>query len=290
MKKTLKILGAALAVLAAVVLVVSLFFLGPVVRRTVTTLGPSILGVPVSLDRVGVYPLRGVVRLSGLKIGNPKGFKSPQLFALSALSIDMQPSTLFTDTVVVDEVAIRGLEITYETTGLRSNVGRLLEQLESRKGEPAEAPAGNEAAPPAKPGKRTVIRRVVVEDLNVTVAATLAGGRGITLPLSKIELTDLGARGGGISVAEATVEVVQAIAAGVTKALAQQGVKLAGAGVDLTVEAGKLGGKSVIGAAELGADAARAAGRQAGKLLGGLKDSILGGTNQAERGAEPGGP
>lgn len=286
MKRVLKVFGIALAVVAGVLILVTVFFLGPAVRKAVTTAGPRILGVPVELGRTTVLPLHGQVRLVDLKIGNPEGFKSPQLFALANLSVDLQPRSVFSDTIVVDSVTIRGVDVTYETSGLHSNIGRLLEHLERQGGEPDKKPEPADGAAPAGPGKRTVIKRIVLEDLNVTVAATLAGGKGITLPLARIELTDLGDKHGGVSAAEASVQVVKAIAVGVTKALADNSAKLAGAGVDLTIAAGKLAGKSAIGAGELGASAVRAAAKETGKTLVGLKDRLLGTTNANESAAE----
>ncbi len=159
MKKLLKIVAVLVLIVVVGLVVVSVFFLGPTVRKAANTMGPEILGVPVAMGKTSVLPLRGELRLSELEIGNPDGFKSAHLFSMDKLSVDMKPSSVFSDTVVVKDVTISGVRITYETTGIRSNLGTLLKNLEKKgeaKEEPGEAEAKESAVGDA-PGMRVVI-------------------------------------------------------------------------------------------------------------------------------------
>ena len=66
---------------------------------------------------------------AGLHVGNPEGFKTAGLFDLGAVSVDVDNSTLLSDVIVIKEISIDGLALTYEQ-GLRgSNLGALIDQL-----------------------------------------------------------------------------------------------------------------------------------------------------------------
>ncbi len=270
MKKLLKIVVVLVLLVVVGLVAVSMFFLGPMVRKAANTMGPEILGVPVTLGQTTVLPLRGEVRLREMEIGNPDGFKAEGLFSMDKLSVDMKPASVFSDTVVIKDVTISGVQVTYETTGLRSNLGTLLKNLE-KKGGGAEEPAKTEEEKTddaGAPGKKVVIKRVVLEDLKLTVAATLAAGKGLTLPLSRIELANVGEKSGGITAVEATTEIVKAITVGVGTSLTENSTKLADFGIDLTKSIGELGIKGIGAGAQIGAEAVKAA---AGGLAEGAK-------------------
>jgi len=261
MKKFLKIVVVLVLLVVVGVAVFALFFVGPAVRKAANTMGPEILGVPVTMGDTAVLPLRGEVRMAELEIGNPEGFKSEHLFSMNKLSVDVAPATVLSDTIVIKDVTISGVKVIYETTGIRSNLGTLLKNLQSKEGgagEPAED-AAEKKEDDAVPGKQVIIKRVVLEDLDLTVAATLAAGRGLTLPLSKIELTNLGAKSGGLTAVEATTEIIKAITVGVGTALTENSTKLAKFGVDLTKSVGELGIKGIGAGAQIGAEAVKAA-------------------------------
>jgi uncharacterized protein involved in outer membrane biogenesis len=315
MKKVLKIVGVLVGVLVLVLVLVTVFLLGPAVRGVVTTGGPAVLGVPVEMGRTLIFPLRGKVHVNDVTIGNPEGFKSESLFRLGRFKVDMQPRSVFSDTIVINEIVISGVAITYETTGLRSNLGRLLDNLSSADAPTGEGEAPAEESAPAESGgagKKVIIERLVVEDVKLSVAATLAGGKGITLPLSRIELNELGKRSGGITGAEAAAQVIKAITVGVTKALAENTAALAGAGIDAAQALGGAALKGASGAVDLAAEGAsqvaeagsktvdavaegvgdsvqavadtvgsgiKSVGKSAGKLAGGL-GSLLGGEDE----------
>ena len=295
MKKLLKIVIGLLVVLITVIIIVSAFFLGPTVRKVVTTGGPKVLGVPVEMGSTAIFPLRGKVNINDLIIGNPEGFKSDSLFELHRLKVDMKPKSVFSDTIEIDEILISGVYITYETSVIKSNLGTLLDRLESKDKAPAKEDPAKEtetpAAPPKEGGKSLLIKQIVLEDLKVTVASTLAGGKGITLPVDRIVLKDLGGKSGGVTGAEATVRVIKAIAVGVTKALAANAGKLVGAGldvgkmgVDLGVDTAKLLGGAAVGTAGAAVDGAAAAGSAAlgGAAVAAVEDDEEDGDEEVE--------
>lgn len=250
------LVGAAGTLIVALLLVVAA--LGPIVRSTVNTVGPAILGVPVSLSDVTVRPLRGQMELGGLHIGNPPGFQADRLVEVGHLAVQARPAALLADPAVVDAVTIRGVRLTYETTGRRSNLGALSENLS--RGSTSPPPAGGSADGGPRPGRRVVIRRMVMEDVRLKFAALRTGGRDVELPLDRIELTHLGGEQNPLTVASAISQVLAAITKGVGQAVTAGAGDLATAGLDVAETLGGLGLKGVSAAIEEGVRGAQAFG------------------------------
>ena len=261
MKKLIKIAGGLVVVLVALFAALELS-LDKLVLKGVNAAAPAALGVPVTLQDASISLLRGKAALQGLHIGNPEGFKTDGLFDLGSIAVDIDNSTLLSDTIVIKEIAIDGLALTYEKGLLNSNLGALIEQLSA--GAEKEAPEAGEAEEPTepqdateKPAKKVVIEKLSITgsrmNFSITGAAALTGGGAIPLPLPPITLTDLGKEKEGITFVEAIQEVLQAIAGAA-------GTAIAGAG-NLVDDAGKAVGE---GAMDVGEGAV-----EAGKVVGG---------------------
>lgn len=272
MKKLLKILLGILVVLVLAFVVLNLF-LGKIVLKTTNTAAPAALGVPVTLQDADIALLRGRAALAGLHVGNPAGFKTAGILDLGSISVRLDNSSLLSDTIVIKEITIDGLVLTYEQ-GLRtSNLGALIHQLSAGK---EEEPSGQDQpeAPPAgeeKPGKKVIIEKLSITgsrmNLSLTGAAALTGGGAIPIPLPPITLTDLGKESDGLTLTEAIEKILNAIAEVATSAISGAG-KLLGAGAGAVGEGAADAGKAVVNTA---ADAGKALGNaasDAGKAVG----------------------
>jgi hypothetical protein len=222
MKKLLKILVVLLAVLAAVFVGLELS-LNSIVRKGVNAAAPAALGVPVTLQGADISLLRGKAALSGLHVGNPEGFKTDGLFDLASISIRLDNASLLTDTLVIREIAIEGLVVTYEKGLFNSNLGALLDSL-SGEDEPETAPEATEQPAAEKPGKKVIIEKLTITgsrmNFSITGAAALTGGGALPLPLPPITLTDLGKEKEGLTLVEAVQRVLTAIAGAAGTAIA----------------------------------------------------------------------
>ena len=265
MKKLLKIVAGIVVVLAILLVVLNLC-LDKIVLKGFNAAAPGALGVPATLQGADFSLLRGKAALSGLHIGNPAGFKTDGLFDLGALSIRLDNSTLLSDTIVIREIAIDGLVVTYEKGLLDSNLGALIESLSGGEKPAEEGEAKEEKTAEEKPGKKVIIEKLTITNskmnFSVTGAAALTGGGAIPIPLPPITLTDLGKEKEGVTVVEAIQEILKSIA-GAT------GTAIAGAG-NLLGEAGKAVGE---GATEAGKAVGEAVG-EAGKAVGDALKSV----------------
>ena len=282
MKKIMKRIGVSVGVVVLVLVLAILFAGGPIIKNAINTAGPKVMGVPVSVKDVTFKPFSGKLALKGLHVGNPEGFKTPGLFEMGLLQVELSTASLFKKVIVVNEVRIESPEITYERALTTSNIGKLLDQLSPK----TETPAPDQPKPTAKEekagGKKVVIKKLTVSGAQVNASITAAGGHALVLPLPPITLNNIGGsaegEAKGVSFVEAIREILGAIFKGVTDVVSGAG-KLAGEGVKA------VGGAAVDGAKAVGEGVGavgNAVGEGAGKVLGGVK-SLFGGKKEEKK-------
>ena len=248
-KKILLVTGLSVLILITVLML----FLGHFIKAGVNTMGPKLAGVPVALEQVVINPLTGMVRMTGLVIGNPAGFSTPSAMELGEFKVKLKMSSLFTDVIVIEEILISQPQITYER-GLRdSNLGRLQQNL--------TPPPSSTATPAEKPTKaKGEPKKVIIEDFQfngaqVHVAITALGDRRATLPLPPVRLQEIGRRSNGATVVETVSEILKSI----TGAVIDVAVSAGGMTGDLLKDAGGLAGDTLKGAGGAAGDAAKGA-------------------------------
>ncbi len=265
------------AVLAAVIGVA--IFGGSIVRKAVNTSGPKLLGVPVTLKDAKFSLLQGHVRLTGLHIGNPEGFKTGSLFDVGTIEVKIDTASLLTDTIVIEKVLIEAPEITFERGLKQSNFGALIAKLGGKEGEKPEPQPDAKPAPDSKPGKKVVIDELTVSGGKVKLSVTAAMGFSAPVALSTISMKDIGRDSGtrGMGVADVVRLILGTVFKSVIEAVggvgevAVDGVKAVGGIAVDGVSA--VGGAAVQGVSAVGGAAAGAVkglGGGVGKALGGL--------------------
>lgn len=264
------IVGVLVALLLVVVIVVTVLALfgGAVIRKSVNTVGPSVLGVPVSLQDARFVPWKGQVSLAGLHVGNPKGFKTDSLIDVGRIDIVVDVQSLFSDMIVIRRVWIQEPQITFEQGFKNNNLGALVTQL----GGGGTAPA--KPASEAKPGKKVVIDELTVTGGKVKLSVTSAMGMSAPISLDTVSMKNVGREEGMQGVGPVDVArivlgtVLKSVvgAAGGVGGLAADGVKAIGGGAmkvgEGTVDSLKShgGGKVAEGAKVMGQGAAQVGG------------------------------
>lgn len=283
MKLFVKIIVGIVVVLA-VALVALALSLDSIVLKGFNSAAPAALGVPATLQGADISLVRGQAALIGLHLGNPEGYKTDGLLDLASISVQLDNASLLTDTILIKEIAISGLVVTYEKGLLNSNLGALIELLSAEEDSETGKPEAEESAD-KKPGKKVIIEKLTITDsrmnFSVTGAAALTGGGSIPIPLPPITLKDLGKEKDGVTIVEAVRNILTAIAGATGTAIAGsakllgQGVGAVGDGVwavgEGAVGAGKAvaggtvdAGKAVVGGA---VDAGKAIGQGVGNAL-----------------------
>lgn len=289
MKKwALRIVAGLLALVLVVILVAALFG-GSIVRNAVNGAGPGLLGVPVSLKGAKVSLFSGKVRLEGLHVGNPEGYKTPAMFELGSLDVAFKPGSLFSDTFVIEKILIDAPEITYERGLRNSNLGALLDQMTAKKpeGGATNAPEPATTSAPAdakKGGKKVVIDEFVMSNGKINLSVTLAGGHSAPIAMETVTLRNIGREGGmeGVNVVQITRIVVGTVLRSVLGAVGNAG-KLVGDGLNAVGNAATEGVGAIGGAAAKGIDSAGKAATEGVRAIGGALGGLLGGKKDEEK-------
>jgi uncharacterized protein involved in outer membrane biogenesis len=208
MKKLLfRILIAFLVLVIVGVLAVSLF-LDSAVKKGVETVGPMLAKVEVKLDSVSLSLLSGSGKIKGLVIGNPEGFKTPSAIQVGTASLALQPSSILGDKVVIKSVLVQAPEITFETDLKANNLSKILSNVQAATG---GAETSSKTPAQAKANRKLQVDDFLISGGKIHVSLTTLGGKSTTVALPEVHLTDLGKGPDGITAAELTSRVIQAI-------------------------------------------------------------------------------
>jgi hypothetical protein len=192
------------------------FFLGSIVTAGVNRFAPKLTQTNVTLASARISPLSGSGTLSGLVIGNPRGWSENNICALGKIHVSVAPFSILGDHIVVNEVIIDAPEFNYETKLVASNVGDLLKHIEAATGGGKGSAAAESTTKDGKPIKFEV-KKFTLSNGKVRIGL---GGTGATLPMPPITLTDLGTREGGITPDQLVLAVMRSVTGSIASAAA----------------------------------------------------------------------
>ena len=192
-------------VILLVVAVVVIMNLGNGLKSLVETLGPDMTQGQVSLEAAQISLMSGEGSLKGLVIGNPKGFDTEYAFSLGEISFNLATQSLGGDTIVVDSLRVMAPKIIMESGRGGNNLDKIQRNIESYLGSSDSA-----NAPQSSAGKKIIIRDLIIS--GAVLEYGLLGSSTIELPLPDIHLTNIGEQGQGVSIAEASAEIIAEIA------------------------------------------------------------------------------
>ncbi|MCC6611536.1 MAG: hypothetical protein IT515_17925 [Burkholderiales bacterium] len=218
MKRTLLAL-AALVLVAAIGAGVWLYLsLDWVVKRAIEAYVPDIIGAEVKVAAVKLAPASGEGTVTGLVIGNPKGFKSPRAVSVGTVDIAIDPATVTKRVVVVRRIAVASPAITYEAGRNGSNFDVMRRNVEQRVGKPAPKARGAET--------RLIVERLTIRGATVNYVPELpVRGATISYSLPDIALANVGKRQGGVTPDELTKIVVDALIERMAKAMGRRALE-----------------------------------------------------------------
>ena len=207
MKKLLIRISIAAVILLILGVVAVCLSLDSAVKRGVETFGPMITKVEVKLDSVNISLLSGGGKIKGLLVGNPAGFKTASAIQVASASLALQPTSVFSDKVIIKSINLQAPEITFETDLKENNLSKLLANVQAATG--GSDNSDQNAA--SKGAKKLQVDDFLISGAKVHVSVTTLGGTSATLPLPEIHLTGLGQGPDGITPAELTKVVLQEI-------------------------------------------------------------------------------
>ena len=240
MKKFL-IIGGIIVGVGIVGVLVTSFFLGNIVTAGVNKYAPRLTQTKVVLAGATISPLSGRGTLYGLAVANPKGWSDTNLCSLGKIHVDLAPFSIFGDHIVINEIIIEAPEFNYETKIIASNIHDLLKNIEQVTGGKDKA-----GVPVAQNGKpiRFEVKHFVLQNGKVRLGV---GPAAMTLPMSTIELDNLGTSEGGISPDQLTLAVMKSVTTGIVSATAHAAGNIGGTAGAAAAEGVKQTGEAIKG-------------------------------------------
>lgn len=238
-----------LLVVVAVIVAMLVMFMDRMARSAIEQGGTYALGVPTTLNDLDIGFLSGSVDMSGLKVSNPVGFDTPHFFWLGDGRVTVSVGSLMQDKVVVPELILSGINVNLEQKGGQSNYKVILNHLKKveSKEEPSQLPEPTPGPPPKQdqPGKRFVIEKLALRDIDVKIDFMPIGGKATRVPIKidRIELENVGSEDNqGVKIGQLTAIVIK----GVLTAIQQKATDLpAGLAADLGESLDELRGVAV---------------------------------------------
>lgn len=183
--------------------------LGKIARSAIEEAGSKMLGANIRVEEIDVSVLGGRLDIKNLIVGNPEGFVSDHAFALGEILVQLDIASVFSDTVVINSIAVKNPEINYEVGMGKTNINTLLGNINSGK------PAGSAAEDNGAGAETTGSKKVVIEDLLIKDAKVQAklSATGAELKLPEIHLTNIGKEGDSVSFRQALGKVMAAVVA-----------------------------------------------------------------------------
>jgi len=208
--------------LVIVIIVAALFYvytsLGSLIRVAVEKYGSEITQANVQLNEADVSVSSGQGALRGLKIGNPKGFRTTTAFQLDEISVAVDVGTITSNPVVVKEIVISAPQVTYELGPEGSNIDALKRNVDNytKAGSGAEKSAAAEEKPS---GPKLVIQNLYIRNGNVNIGSTVSD-QTMSTTLPDIHLTNIGKEKNGATPGEIAETIIDALAKGVNAKVA----------------------------------------------------------------------
>lgn len=207
--KALKILLGVVAVVAVIaggLAYYGISQLDGIVKRVVEDTGSEVVGSSVTLDKVAITLKEGRAEFHTLAVANPDGFSSNDLLNLGEIAVDIEPSSLTGDVIVIDEVLIKAPVLLAELKGLnQSNVQTLLNNIKANTQSSSTAPAETTT----ESGREVLlaVKRFTFTEGQINVVSDQFGSRELVLP--SIVLQNLGSKEKGLTPEELTQAVIK---------------------------------------------------------------------------------
>ncbi len=212
MIRKLLILVVVLAALGLAGMYVAYNYLDVGVKWALEHYGPAVAGVNVQVGEAQISPTTGKGALRNVEIGNPTGFTSPRLAKIGEIRVAVDPTTLTKDVVVIREVLVDGVQISYERGSKAANLDVVQSQVDAYAKRMQAALASNPGPESSSPTDVVRRKRFIVQRLEITGArATLTNpalkGQGIPFDIPDLRMDGLGQKEGGVPASEIAARV-----------------------------------------------------------------------------------
>ena len=193
-KNPMKIATIVLGIVLAIVFSLLFLYMNWVIRTGINTIVPKITNTSVQFEKAKLSVSSGKGEIINLAIGNPKGFATPDAFVMEQVKFTVDSTSFFSKNIVITNVVVDGLKITYEVLDGKSNIGVILNNIEHHIGnKPDNEQEGSSTHEQVIITKKKVfIKKVIFKNSEIRVPGQMLKGEAITIPLTTVEYDDIG--------------------------------------------------------------------------------------------------
>ena len=171
-----------LLVLLLIVLAVATLSINTIANNQINGAMKDFLTEGGSLEAIDIGLLAGRVELQGFTVNPPKGHGTDPLLSLGNLVLDVVPTSLLSDVIVVEELALKGMSLNL----VRDKQGQLgldkLVKTEKPAAEKPDAPSKEKALPVVQ------VKSIRLEDGSITVQDSALTGKPMVFPLKDLQV------------------------------------------------------------------------------------------------------
>lgn len=185
-----------------------------IVKKVVHKYGSEITGTDVRLGGFSIKLKSGEGIVRKIKIGNPAGYNSNNLFFLNEIGIKVNISSLTHDTIIIDSIHIDNPQISYEMHSLKqNNVSDVLENIKKNTEKYSSSENKTEKHKSTAKQEKETSKKIIIKKLTVTNGEILlaAGKTNMKIALPNITMKNIGEEKSGASVAETLSQVITKI-------------------------------------------------------------------------------
>ena len=199
-----------IVVIALAIVLTLPLWIGPVAKTAANRAVPGITGTAFNLGDFGLNFYTGSLRVGDVTLYNPNGYDPSEAFKLGSFNVDVDVLSALSDTVVVRELVVRDVFVSYVSKDGVNNFDVIMENVQKAtasesKGESAEP---EEEKPESGEGKKE--KKVIIDHLLIDGVTVQWGPVPLKLP-TKIELSGIGRESNGIDWESAANEILDAI-------------------------------------------------------------------------------
>ena len=188
-----------------------------IVERLVHKYGSEVTQTSVDISGLKVKLSDGKASINHITVANPKGYKTPYIFVLDGITVQINLKSLTTDTIIIESVDVLKPVVTYEMTALnKNNIDDILNNVNSYTARKAKETPKPDAKKEDEPSKKVIIKKLVISqgeldavaNLNVADLKVPLANNKASVKLPQIVLTDIGQSKGGNDIGETISQVI----------------------------------------------------------------------------------
>ena len=226
-KKTLLIVSGAVILVFLSGLVILTLSIGSIVKSAVNNVLPRITGTDCGMASCTFNPFSGTVSIGDFHISNPQGYTHPYAFRVGHMYVQVSPSSLLSDKIIVRSIIIDDLEASLEAKLTETNITAIKKNVDNSTRRdsqaPDEKPAPDSTKSDDKPPKKLQIDLFKFVNSQLVVGAL---GHTAKVPIPDIIIQDIGQNEQGATPAEIANRVFYALYEAIVEASKNSSVKI----------------------------------------------------------------